>query len=130
MIQTGLGILFSDELLQTFAEEVGEVALRPGTDERDQGVFRVVVDGTVVWNRAAWYSNISEAVPAGWLCVQPGRPGVWRNLSVSVPPYKSDDAVIELLGKYVKLDHPAKGAWAGGRGPFRHPCPRARAKKK
>ena len=42
-------------------------------------------------------ANISEAVPAGWLCVQPGRPGVWRNLSVSVPPYKSDDAVAKVV---------------------------------
>lgn len=42
---------YAGELLQTFGEELGEVALRPGTDERDTGVFRIIVDGTVVWNR-------------------------------------------------------------------------------
>ena len=63
---------------------------------------------------------------AGIKLARRGTKGTWFELRVD----KSDDAVIELLGKYVKLDHPAKGAWAGGRGPFRHPCPRARAKKK
>ena len=37
----------AQELLTTFAEEVGEVALRPGTG----GVFRIEVDGAVVWDR-------------------------------------------------------------------------------
>ena len=25
--------------------------------------------------------------------------------------------------QYVELDHPAKGAWSGGKKPFQHPCP-------
>lgn len=39
----------AQELLSTFAEEVGEVALVPGTG----GVFRVEVDGDLVWERKA-----------------------------------------------------------------------------
>ncbi len=35
------------ELLQTFEDEIGEVALRPGTG----GVFVISVDGEVVWSR-------------------------------------------------------------------------------
>lgn len=38
----------AQELLQTFSEEIGEVALIPGTG----GVFRVEVDGDPVWDRA------------------------------------------------------------------------------
>ena len=39
---------FQQELLTTFHRELGEVALRPATG----GVFTVVVDDTVVWDRA------------------------------------------------------------------------------
>ena len=39
---------YAQELLTTFHRELGEVALRPATG----GVFTVVVDGTVVWDRA------------------------------------------------------------------------------
>lgn len=39
----------AQELLTTFQEEVGEVALIPGAG----GVFEVRADGTVVWSRAA-----------------------------------------------------------------------------
>lgn len=45
--------------------------------------------------------------------------GVWLELQVE----KSDDAVIELLKKYVDLKHEAKGNWRGGQAPFEHPCP-------
>jgi selenoprotein W-related protein len=38
----------AQELLTTFAAELGEVALVPGTG----GVFEVRVDGAVVWSRA------------------------------------------------------------------------------
>ncbi|WKN47322.1 SelT/SelW/SelH family protein [Nocardioides sp. Arc9.136] len=38
---------YQGELLTTFAEELGEVALVPATG----GVFRVDVDGEPVWNR-------------------------------------------------------------------------------
>jgi selenoprotein W-related protein len=38
----------AQELLTTFQEELGEVALIPGTG----GVFEVRVDGSVVWSRA------------------------------------------------------------------------------
>jgi selenoprotein W-related protein len=39
----------TQELLVTFEEELGAVALRPGTG----GVFQVSVDGEVVWSRKA-----------------------------------------------------------------------------
>jgi selenoprotein W-related protein len=39
----------AQELLVTFEEELGAVALRPGTG----GVFQVSVDGGVVWSRKA-----------------------------------------------------------------------------
>lgn len=39
---------FAQELLTTFAQELGEVALIPGTG----GVFTVRVDDAVVWSRA------------------------------------------------------------------------------
>ena len=48
-----------------------------------------------------------------------GKPGTWFQLHVD----KSDDAVVELLKKYVATRHEAKGAWKGGQAPFRHPCP-------
>ena len=38
----------AQELLTTFQEELGEVALLPGTG----GVFEVRIDGTVVWSRS------------------------------------------------------------------------------
>lgn len=37
----------AQELLTTFEQELGEVALRPGTG----GVFEVSVDGRLVWSR-------------------------------------------------------------------------------
>ena len=37
----------AQELVATFAEELGEVALVPGTG----GVFEIVCDGTTVWER-------------------------------------------------------------------------------
>jgi len=38
---------YAGELLTTFAEELGEVALAPATG----GIFRIDVDGEPVWNR-------------------------------------------------------------------------------
>ncbi|HSC78926.1 MAG TPA: SelT/SelW/SelH family protein [Chitinolyticbacter sp.] len=37
----------AQELLSTFADELGEVALRPGTG----GIFSVECDGVLVWER-------------------------------------------------------------------------------
>ena len=37
----------AQELLTTFAEELGEVALAPGTG----GVFEIRLDGTLLWSR-------------------------------------------------------------------------------
>lgn len=37
----------AQELLTTFVEEIGEVALIPGTG----GIFSVIVDGDAVWSR-------------------------------------------------------------------------------
>jgi selenoprotein W-related protein len=39
----------AQELLTTFEQEIGEVALRPGTG----GVFDVTVDGQLIWSRKA-----------------------------------------------------------------------------
>ena len=48
-----------------------------------------------------------------------GHEGYWLDLHVD----KSKDAVIELAQDYAKLKHEAKGEWAGGTAPFKHPCP-------
>lgn len=42
------GAWVQQELLQTFEDELGEVALIPGSG----GVFDVRVDGTLLWSRA------------------------------------------------------------------------------
>lgn len=42
---------YAGELLQTFEDAVGEVALRPAAQDVEAGVFRVEVDGEAVWNR-------------------------------------------------------------------------------
>ena len=55
---------------------------------------------------------------AGIVVSKPGVEGHWLELYVD----KSDDAVIELQQRYVKLEHEAKGAWPGGRPPWKHPC--------
>ncbi|AEY01957.1 SelT/selW/selH domain-containing protein [Oceanimonas sp. GK1] len=39
----------AQEILSTFADEVGEVALIPG----DQGQFQILVDGELIWCRVA-----------------------------------------------------------------------------
>lgn len=39
----------AQELLQTFGEELGEVALIPGTG----GIYEIAVDGRVIWDRKA-----------------------------------------------------------------------------
>lgn len=38
---------YAQELLSTFSEEIGEVALLPGTG----GVFQVLIDGDQIWDR-------------------------------------------------------------------------------
>jgi hypothetical protein len=44
-----------------------------------QGLWRA---GSVVWNREAW-AGVNSSVPSGWVCVTPGRPGLWRALALS-----------------------------------------------
>ena len=39
----------AQELLQTFADDLGQVAIAPGTG----GVFRIEVDGRQIWDRKA-----------------------------------------------------------------------------
>ena len=56
---------------------------------------------------------------AGIRVAKEGIKGYWLELYVD----KSDDAVIDLAKKYTELKHEAKGAWTGGKLPFRHPCP-------
>jgi uncharacterized Ntn-hydrolase superfamily protein len=55
---------------------------------------------------------------AGIIVAKPGVIGHWLELYVD----KSDDAVIELMQRYAELDHEAKGAWLGGKAPWKHPC--------
>ncbi len=57
---------------------------------------------------------------AGLRVCKRGVDGYWLDLHVD----KSDDAVVDLLKKYVELQHEAKGIWPGGQPPFRHPCPK------
>ena len=56
---------------------------------------------------------------AGIRVAKIGQEGLWLELYVD----ESDDAVIDLLKKYVESDHPAKGSWKQGAKPFNHPCP-------
>ncbi len=57
---------------------------------------------------------------AGLRLCKRGLDGYWLELHVD----KSDDAVVDLLKKYVELQHGAKGTWPAGQPPFRHPCPK------
>lgn len=57
---------------------------------------------------------------AGLRVAKPGVEGIWLDLQTD----KSDDAVFDLLKKYVELKHEAKGKWSGGQPPFQHPCPK------
>src|SRR5262245_21805337 len=56
---------------------------------------------------------------AGIRVCKRGIEGYWLELQTD----KSQDAVIDLLKAYVDLKHEAKGDWAGGQPPFKHPCP-------
>lgn len=55
---------------------------------------------------------------AGIRVAKTGVDGYWFELYID----ESDDAVIDLLKRYVEMDHPAKGTWAASQKPFRHPC--------
>lgn len=63
---------YQGELLQTFEQELGEVALAPATG----GVFRIDVDGTPVWNRKrdGGFPEITELKRRVRDLVAPGRP--------------------------------------------------------
>ena len=54
---------------------------------------------------------------AGIRIAKTGHDGHWFELYVD----KSDDAVTDLLKKYVATDHPAKGEWRGGQKPYQMP---------
>ncbi len=54
---------------------------------------------------------------AGVRVAKTGHEGHWFELYVD----ESDDAVMDLLKKYVEMEHEAKGDWT--RQPFTHPCP-------
>jgi uncharacterized Ntn-hydrolase superfamily protein len=56
---------------------------------------------------------------AGIRVAKNGVEGEWLTLFVD----KSDDAVVDLAKSYAELKHDAKGAWPGGKLPFKHPCP-------
>jgi uncharacterized Ntn-hydrolase superfamily protein len=55
---------------------------------------------------------------AGIIVAKPEVEGHWLELHVD----KSDDAVMELMQKYVELEHTAKGNWPAGKAPWKHPC--------
>lgn len=57
---------------------------------------------------------------AGIRVAKTGHNGHWFELYAD----KSNDAVTDLLKKYVATTHPAKGAWAGGQKPFKMPFPK------
>ncbi|MEJ2703153.1 MAG: DUF1028 domain-containing protein [Sedimentisphaerales bacterium] len=56
---------------------------------------------------------------AGMRVAKKGVEGYWLELYVD----KSDNAVIDLARKYAALSHEAKGAWRGGKLPFKDPRP-------
>jgi uncharacterized Ntn-hydrolase superfamily protein len=56
---------------------------------------------------------------AGIRVAKRGVQGYWLELYVD----RSNDAVLDLARNYAELKHDAKGSWAGGQMPFRHPCP-------
>jgi uncharacterized Ntn-hydrolase superfamily protein len=55
---------------------------------------------------------------AGIRVAKQGVKGYWLELYVD----ESGDAVIDLARQYAALKHEAKGAWRGGKLPFKHPC--------
>jgi selenoprotein W-related protein len=61
----------AQELLTTFASDLGEVALQPGRG----GVFEVRVDGETIWSRAAQgrFPEAKELKQRVRDCVVPGR---------------------------------------------------------
>jgi selenoprotein W-related protein len=61
----------AQELLTTFASDLGEVALQPGRG----GVFEVRVDGETIWSRAAQgrFPEAKELKQRVRDCVAPGR---------------------------------------------------------
>jgi len=62
------------------------------------GVWRA---GSIVFNRKAWDSNVSTTQqPVGWVCVTPGRPGVWANLSLTEP---SEGRQVEASSRLMML---------------------------
>ena len=80
--------------------------LQPYQEGRVEGVAKPTAGawraGSVVWNRGAWegarshcfasfsffattrlfFAGVTAEQPAGWVCVEPGQPGVWANLSL------------------------------------------------
>ncbi len=56
---------------------------------------------------------------AGIRVAKKGIPGCWLELDVD----QSDDAVVELLAKYARLKHDAKGDWPGAKLSVTPPCP-------
>ena len=62
----------AQELLTTFEQEIGEVALRPGTG----GVFDVSVDGQTIWSRKAedGFPSITELKRRVRDRIAPGKP--------------------------------------------------------
>jgi selenoprotein W-related protein len=58
----------AQELLQTFGQDIGEVALVPGTG----GLFVISVDGKIIWDR-----KVDGGFPEAKLLKQKLRDAVW-----------------------------------------------------
>ncbi|MBC8289072.1 MAG: hypothetical protein H8E37_02045, partial [Planctomycetes bacterium] len=63
---------------------------------------------------------------AGIRVAKKGKEGIWFELYVD----KSDDAVVDLLKKYVKSDHAAKGSWKPDKTPNGQSCPESEDREK
>jgi selenoprotein W-related protein len=60
----------AQELLHTFSDELGEVALRPADAG---GVFRILVDGSPVWERDGGFPGIRQLKQRVRDVIAPGR---------------------------------------------------------
>jgi uncharacterized Ntn-hydrolase superfamily protein len=55
---------------------------------------------------------------AGIRIAKTGVDGLWLELYID----ESDNAVVELLKRYIAMEHPAQGTWTAAQRPIRHPC--------
>ena len=77
----------AQELLLTFDQEIGEVALVPGTG----GVFEIRLDGTRIWSRKdhGGFPEIKELIISGWFGTALRRAKTWAMWTVEASPWPS-----------------------------------------